>query len=282
VTSADEFHTDRSPETRLLQPHQRRNRATVRCAPELLNRRVHRPMPLGTGVHIQSGGHGMILTASHVLDSEYVQKYGLFAGHSALGFIDLGDFSFVRTASDGDRLTDDDVDVAAVLLTPAITEQLRHNDIFKPWSLISADNLHRHSDRSTYLIHGFAVDLTEVLEGGRHIKPASLSGFLPLQSDANDAWPARFPDSKLDFQYSPQTVTILDGTRRTLNLPEPHGLSGCGVWQVFPADESSSNVELPMNLVAIVHRFNRALVTLRATRLETLFEVLRNQLLESQ
>ena len=235
------------------------------------SRQIRTPMTLGTGVFAQYEGQDMVLTASHVLDSEHVQRFGLYVGHRVHGFLDLGDFSFIRTGSEADRLTDDDLDVAAILLEPEIANRLRDGGVFESVTLPSSDLPEASVLPYVHFIHGFPVNLSATSRKGQHLEPTSISCFLPLHDEANGSWETRFSDSKIDFEYVPRTVIDLDGLDRRLPLPEPHGFSGCGVWQVSFRDDSAPQ----MRLVGIVHRFNRAIGVLRATRLDLLYAMLK-------
>ena len=255
----------------------RASKVTVQLFDVRQTRQIRTPMTLGTGVFAQYEGQDIILTASHVLDSEYVQKFGLYVGHRAHGFLDLGDFSFVRTGSEADRLTDDDLDLAAILLEPEIANQLRQGGAFESVTLPYPDFTVEPAHSYVHFIHGFPIDLSAISRKGQHFEPTSISCFLPLHDEANGTWSTRFADSKIDFEYTPKTIIDLDGLDGRLPLPAPHGLSGCGVWRVLSRDDSAPQVQL----VGIVHRFNRALGILRATRLDLLYKMVKQMDSES-
>ena len=244
--------------------------------PRLLNRRVLVPTPLATAVLVQSDERHVILTAAHVLDSDLVQKYGLFLGHPRLGFVDLGDFTFVRTASNGSRVTDDDVDVAVLFLDEGIAARIKEGGSLQFTPLLEAESTDILEAPGAHFIHGFPVSLTERAKGGVHLAPTAISCFLTVKKESTGTWAATFGESTLDFHYYPELITSLDGADQSIALPEPHGLSGCGVWKVKVPHHPVAEVSAVVQLAGIVHRFNRELQLIRATRSDVLNAIIRD------
>jgi hypothetical protein len=244
--------------------------------PRLLNRHVLVPTPLSTGVLVQSDKRDIILTAAHVLDSERVQRYGLFLGHPALGFVDLGDFSFVRTASNGNRVTDDDVDVAVLFIDQGTAARIREGGLFQFIPMLESESTDIFDAPGSYFIHGFPVSLTERADRGSHLTPTAISCFLTMKKESTGEWAATFGESTMDFLYYPELVASLDGAGQMITLPEPHGFSGCGVWKVKVQRDAIAEVSAVVQLAGIVHRFNRELQLIRATGTDVLRAIIRD------
>jgi hypothetical protein len=255
---------------------------TVKMTVQLFDRhsktfKRHAMKALATGVLLEYQGQHVLVTASHVLDSAAVQNQGLYVLHDQTGFIDLGEFSFVRTSSSGDRLADDDLDLAVLFLEPAIAQRLRITGGFEFTTLLPVESEGPHLS-CLHFIHGFPVGLTKP-KGSQHIERVSLAIFLSQPSEPNGSWDSTFPDSHFDLQYAVHYVAALDGSAAVLKLPPPHGFSGCGVWRVGLHPGLAETP--PIALIGIVHRFNGATGVLRATRLDVLLELIFNSGLHS-
>lgn len=226
---------------------------------------------LATGVLLSHGGHDMLLTASHVLDSPEVQRHGAYVLHDRTGFIDLGDFSFVRTDSAGDRLVDDALDIAAMFIEPGVAQKLRDVGGFE-FATLSLADCEGPRLPCSHFIHGFPVGLTT--PGAQSIERVSLACFLPLASDADGGWESDFPSAHLDLEYDRELLARVIGSDDAFSLPSPEGFSGCGIWRVPLPAGGAAATEIQAALVGIVHRFNPTTGTIRATRLDALLSML--------
>ncbi|MEE9339462.1 MAG: hypothetical protein V3U87_15415 [Methylococcaceae bacterium] len=234
------------------------------------------PNPLATGVLAQYNNEYIIITASHVLDSQDVEKYGMYIG-GINSFIDLGEFSFVRTSYNNSRVVDDDVDIAVIILETEVVKKIHLSGyIFTKSIAAKTEGENDFSYPCAHFIHGFPINLTSKRD--QHYEPVSLSCFLPVYDGTKSNWASKFNDKHIDFEYFPKEKVGLDGKDLSLNLPEPHGYSGCGVWRVPLSSEYSENSEgITMVLVGIIHRFNRSINVLRSTNLDALHELIKHR-----
>ncbi|MCQ1549854.1 MAG: hypothetical protein NOF05_13790 [Candidatus Accumulibacter phosphatis] len=226
---------------------------------------------LATGVLLSHGGHDMVVTASHVLDSPDVQRQGAYILHDRVGFIDLGDFSFIRTDSAGDRIVDDALDIAVLFLEPGVAQTLRNAGDFE-FATLSVTDDEGLSVPCAHFIHGFPLALTR--PGEESIARVSLACFLPLATDTEGCWKSDFPEAHLDLEYNRDLLARVAGTGDGLSLPTPEGFSGCGIWRVPLPGDGAVPTQVQAALVGIVHRFNPSTNTIRATRLEALLSVM--------
>ncbi len=201
-----------------------------------------------------------------------MQRCGACVLHDQAGFSDLGEFTFVRTASKGDRLLDDTIDLAVLFLEPAVGEHLRSAGGFEFAQVVPAEG-EGPIQSSWHFIHGFPVGLTKPVSNQR-VERVSLACFLPLADNSNGEWESDFPDTHLDLGYDPALAARIAGSNATLLLPSPEGFSGCGIWRVHASQDAVTDEAVAISLVGIVHRFNSGLGRLRATRLEVLLAML--------
>lgn len=237
------------------------------------------PRALATGVFVTYRGRWMLFTASHVLDSPEVQERGLYAMSDGHGLIDLGDFSFVRTGSQGDRVTDDDMDLAILFLDEDVARTLQTIGGFAFTELVelTASPVAGPGSSSHYLIHGYPLELVDLSDRKRHVTRTSLAVFLSRYDEERGVWPEIYDDAHLDLDYEPGLIAEQFEQEEGLELPHPSGFSGCGLWQVSIPEGASGDGDVAILLAGIVHRFNGRLNVLRATRLEVLLHLIHSE-----
>lgn len=225
---------------------------------------------LATGVLVQHENQNLLITASHVLDSPQVQRHGAYVLHDQAGFIDLGEFSFVRTHSTGDRLADDPIDIAVLYLEQPVVQALR--DVggldFATLQIVDGGG---PVVPCWHFIHGFPLGLTKPYSD-QIITRVSLACFLPLAGGGG--WGSDFPAAHLDLEYDRDLVARIVDSEDELSLPSPEGFSGCGIWRARIPTEGDPVDTIQIALAGIVHRFHSATSTIRATRLEVLLAML--------
>jgi hypothetical protein len=233
-------------------------------------------VPLATGVLVKFRDLWLVITASHVLDSPQVRERGLYVltnGGSGV-LVDLGDFSFTRTATAGDRVSDDDIDLALIILEESVADRLvaaKYQFVALTETAPTVEGV-RYS--SHFFVHGFPVELTDVSLRKQHIYRTSLAVFLTRYDQTRGAWPPIYENAHIDLDYEMDLVVSKLETGKPLSLPHPSGFSGCGLWHVAVPDNETNFDEVAVTLVGIVHRFNEPLHVLRATRLEVLLHIL--------
>ncbi len=232
--------------------------------------------PLATGVFVKHGGQALLITASHVLDSPQVQERGLYVVAQGGGLIDLGDFSFTRSGSSGDRVKDDDIDLAILFLEENVSGRLRTAAGYEFVELaeIDASVAEQPAHTSLFFVHGYPLDLTDVSRRKGHVSRTSLAVFLSRYDQSRGVWPPIFDGAHVDLDYEMDLVVSQLETGQSLTLPHPSGFSGCGLWHVAVPGENHLPDEVSVTLVGIVHRFNEGLGVLRATRLELVLHIL--------
>ena len=233
---------------------------------------VARMEALATGVLVQHAGQHLLVTASHVLDSPQVQHQGAYVLHDQAGFIDLGEFSFVRTGSAGDRLADDAVDIAVLFLEPPVVQALRDAGGFD-FAMLQIVDGDGPVVPCRHFIHGFPLGLTKP-GSDQTIRRVSLACFLPLARRTGGSWESDFPAAHLDLEYDRGLMARIVDSSDELPLPSPEGFSGCGIWRARIPTEDDPVDTVQIALAGIVHRFHAATGTIRATRLEALLAML--------
>jgi len=234
-----------------------------------------RPKPLGTGVLATYRGTEMVLTASHILDSPQVQERGAFTiADGGKQMIDLGEFSFVRTASGGDRLSDDDVDLAALFLDPDASARLRAGGAFEFTPIEEVVGERSAPANVRHFIHGYPLALSVNRPAEKLVQRTSLALFLSPYDGTRGDWPTSGSSIHIDFDYQPALVAPTTSGTGTVALPEPQGFSGCGIWHLASPDAASTFEDSALVLGGIVHRFNSKLKVVRATRIEGLLHML--------
>jgi hypothetical protein len=217
--------------------------------------------PLATGVLVKFRELWLVITASHVLDSPQVKERGLYVITNGGGgvLVDLGDFSFTRTGFAGDRISDDDIDLAIVFLDESIAHRLTAAKYQFVEFAEAIPPIKGLSYSSLFFVHGYPVEMTDASHRKKHIFRTSLAVFLPRYDQTRGMWPPIFKDAHIDLDYEMDLVVSQLETGRTLSLPHPSGFSGCGLWHVaVPVNEATFD-EVSVTLAGIVHRFNEAL-----------------------
>jgi hypothetical protein len=217
----------------------------------------------GTGVFLKVGDSHFILTAAHVLDSYVHHKIPLTLGPELNGgppiVLDSGklwqsDFPDNADINDPDARLADPYDNAFIALTAEHAQSL--SNLRRPITLQELD-LAEKPKPGCFLFLGYPGDYAR---SSRTVQMASVELLryiteLDKQNDADN-------DVSVLFKYLPGSVY---SDESEVELPDPHGMSGCGVWRLstpIPFEQWSLN---DVKLVATEHEWNKQKNFIRTT-----------------
>ncbi len=229
----------------------------------------------GTGVFLRIGDSHFILTAAHVLDASVYRKIPLSLGperNGGQGILLNGvkiwqsDFPEKADVNDPDARLADPFDIAFIALTAEQAQSLFNLRI--PITLQELD-LAEKPKAGCFLFLGYPGDYAQ---SSKTVQMASVEflRYLTELDTTNDT------NNKINvlFRYVPGSV-YSDGTES--HLPDPHGMSGCGVWRLstpMPLEQWSLD---DVKLVATEHEWNRKAHFIRTTPIvHTIRAVYRN------
>lgn len=219
-----------------------------------------------TGVLYRTGNLHFVLTAAHHLYEFMELGIPLFLDHSGLHEtpIPVEGSDVVSTESDGVAR-----DVAAFLLPENAVAELKKTKQFLTHSEISMRN---DTPNSLFLLHGYPVKWHEHEEGAVY-RPKALT--YTTKQYAGETSPELFdPAIHMALSFEGMAVMTHDGSER--ELPNPKGMSGCGVWQLCELTNEGVARFRPekVSLVGIEHRWNEERGYLVATRIEYILELI--------
>lgn len=185
---------------------------------------------VGTGVLIEIEDRLFLLTAKHVLDSYPAETlwFPPAPGHN------LETFGSVSTYYDQ---THPNRDAAVVeLLEPNLAHRIRASGY---WKILTVQNVAGNgsfSQAGTRFLSGYPSEL------GREVPTGFAQSALILQTQAIEQPPPRSsvsvpcPDTDMFFVFD---STLEDTTTAEITIPPKlQGMSGCGIWVLFPAPKS--------------------------------------------
>jgi hypothetical protein len=212
---------------------------------------------LGTGVLLRVASKQFLLSAAHVLDHGFIHRMPLVAQPSrdpegAIGLKFVGCRSSIPPTgmrlNDPDLRDDDPLDFGIAELTPETADKLTSRHRFL--TLSDLDESPPSETDGLFVVFGYPQALASPGTGDVQI----------------ENWP--LPYMTFPFRGQPETrdhnKDILmgyyrqgsDGFGATVEVPRPHGLSGCGIWRVAkkPIDPGDLSVE-DIRFVGIQHRW---------------------------
>jgi hypothetical protein len=226
-----------------------------------------RPYILATGVPLKCGDHRLILTASHVLDEIRKHQAAVYIRPGTTGgpLVPLDPLGFHRSALplSGSRIHDQ-YDLAVINIPSAIADDNALGITYAEFTNI--DPYDDAPNGSYFFFHGFPSENLRVNKRKRTVHCESL----PYGTFVYDGSRGEYPqheDVHLDLDFHPRMAANEVGRR--VRLPDPRGISGCGIWRLMKAGTSSSAWTVDqIRLVAIEHRYNSDLHVLRGTRIK--------------
>jgi hypothetical protein len=224
----------------------------------------------GSGILMKIANSGFVLSAFHVL-SPVLDKHipmWIGAGSQDSPGISLRGLSVLKA--------NDPFDIALVELRPSMSEQIACTNIFI--TLSKCDISHAFDSRQLFFVCGFpSVDtLSSTARKSLHLAPFGImTGRYPGDS-------SQFPVKA----YRDELHLLLDyteGVRRDENwapipLPEPLGMSGCGVWRLPSPGIPAEHWECEdLRLAAVVQSVHTKTRTIIATRFKYVLQLLYQQ-----
>lgn len=225
------------------------------------------PAIAGTGVPLVIADQHFILTAAHVSDFGTKVKIGVHvdSGDPAQPFLSLSEHGAGAIATESADLehSDDPLDAAAIVLPDALAKRLASRWTFLPLSAI--DPRDAGYAKSSYMACGFPNELTGPIGAGKLIVNA-----IAYAGTAIEPLPVADPSfsrqAHLAMTFTQEDAVSLDKSQ--VELPNPKGMSGCGIWRIYKAGESAASWSSDqVRLVAIEHLHNRKYQFLRGTRI---------------
>jgi hypothetical protein len=215
----------------------------------------------GTGILLAVGANRLILTAAHVLELKAREGLNLHfrtksgAGHPGLSF------PVFMSLSKHPKHLDDPIDLGAMVIPDELVKALEVDHLFLTLNQIDPTDVDMR-DSSGYVSVGFPSDLSGVAVTAHKARPMILSS---VRRDGKISSKRHNPafHIAIDYiaEYQVEGDQLVSG-----NLPEPGGMSGCGVWRTVENGRplSPENVRL----VGVVQELIRAERLLVATQIE--------------
>jgi hypothetical protein len=246
------------------------------------------PDLIGSGTLIRIGDKSFVLTAAHVVDEIRTTPTHLSTGSPDGDHFPLGQIS-VATSSAGkeaDR-SDDPFDIAAIELRDDTVARL--TTCLRFLSLIDVE---AHDDRlpsAHYALVGYPhANPTDTPESCSPMHPPGTvrdyknrllcSTVMPFYTTLyeGDRGALQF-DFKKDIVLNFHPAELIRGRRFGFPLPSAKGLSGSGIWRVFPTGPSLEDVDWRrMRIVGVVHEHEPSTQTLKGTRIKYALQLIYN------
>ncbi|MCE9562125.1 MAG: hypothetical protein K8U57_08725 [Planctomycetes bacterium] len=221
----------------------------------------------GSGVLLEIGGRHFILTAAHVLDLHSSHGIPLWVMPDEIGkrVISLdGAVLFASEMPESRDRRDDPMDAGFLELPPQIVSELLPSKEFLPLRNIDIRDPFRA--RSWYMTVGYPYEVN-LPDHDRRSHTSTLFAYASWPYTGERGMPPNFnPGFDLLVHYMRNDST--EGDESVLAyVPEPPGVSGCGMWRLAAADKHIETWTADdIRLVGIQHSWQRGLETLRGVR----------------
>jgi hypothetical protein len=221
----------------------------------------------GTGVLLEIASTRFLLTSAHVID--VAVRHGLptfvTSGKRGDALIPLDDLRLIFTPmpESGDR-KDDAFDICVAQLPKELADRLLPERRFV--HLAELDPHDEQKRGSWYYTFGYPHVLSKVDERNRTVGRSPLCYGTVIYDGARGPLPDFNPVFDIALDYSPNGST--DEMGNPVTLPNPRGISGCGMWRLATAG-THAKLWKPehMKLVGIQHTWDKELHLLRGTRI---------------
>lgn len=193
----------------------------------------------GTGVLVQVGEWYFILSAAHVLDVHAAERSPLYVMGSQPGsqLISLHGAELYTSPMPvgGQRNIDDPMDAGFLELTPNIVSQLLPSKKFLP--LQKTDITDSWHAQNIYLTLGCPCEFNQTDYTTRKHTLTHFANLSTLYCGERGV-PAHFRQGfDLLVHYDPSDI-IEPGQNTLAHVPEPYGISGCGMWRVAAREDT--------------------------------------------
>ena len=181
------------------------------------------PKPHGSGVLLRDGDRFFIATASHVVEDREKTHIGVYTPKK--DFFEIG--TILNTPT-GRSETDNFIDIAIWVVEPEYAEDIAPIDRW--YDLRDAVTGHKETLEERYLVVGFPATKVEIKTRRQAIIQSPFKFHTRGRSQTPDGRRARKDESKnflIEF-HKDKIANLKDGRREM--APDPHGISGCGLW----------------------------------------------------
>ncbi len=182
----------------------------------------------GSGVLIELHGRYFVLTAAHVIDKDFEVNLGIPKQQTR--------FTVLH------KWTDKSLDVGFIELEPIEVKFLlgRHTE---PYVIRAQQKTSAKYKITTYALCGFPTVMAQLFDSFTRYKMMFIS--TPIISP--NEWPTsvanlKTPDRHFLIPYGAKhRGQFIDRGKGAVKRPDPHGLSGCGLWHYETATEESDD-----------------------------------------
>lgn len=217
--------------------------------------------PLGTGVLLEINGKLYLLTAAHVLDNIDIKNFAFWDEQDLVQVSGNAVYLSNRTEGNGTG------DIAVWQLSDEVTDALKKHYKFLPFDRIKLNHQINTSER--YFILGYPVSKTKIRYQTKTITIKSMKYFTCGEVSQRKIEHNQL-DSKVNFllKYHRRKAHTLGNIRsQKEHLPDPHGISGCGLW--YLDDDKVAR------LVGIMIGYNHPDSIMIASRIDLATEIIR-------
>lgn len=188
---------------------------------------THRPVPHGSGVLTRLGDRHFIITASHVVEDHDKTVIGVYTQKK--DFFQLGPFVNTPTAESENN---NNTDIAVWFIEPDIVEDIAPLDWW--YDLRDACYEHEESPEQRYLVYGFPATKVDIKLKEKELRQDPFKFQTRGYSHTSEGKRARKNEAiNLLVEFHRKKVAdVATGHREW--APDPHGMSGCGLWYLDP------------------------------------------------
>jgi hypothetical protein len=231
------------------------------------------PYILATAVPLRCGPRHFLLTASHALDEIKAQKAAVYLRPGTDGgqLLPLDPLRAHRSAMPGSgiRLADA-FDVCVIEIPDAVVSHPVAGITYT--ELMDIDPYEVPHAGSYYFLNGYPSQNLRINRCRKTVRNRSLPYGTIIYDGSRGEYP-QHEDVHLDLDFNPHKAG--DDKGRRVRLPDPRGISGCGIWRLSRAGASRSEWSVTdVKLVAIEHRYNETLHVLRSTHIKYVNRIL--------
>lgn len=225
------------------------------------------PIAHGSGVFVDVDGEKFLFTAAHVVESK-MEEVSIPVGKKEV--ITLGGTWLINAVKQ--HRNEDQIDISILRLSNDSIEKLKGK-----YSFITEDQLginHEFKTIPIYSVFGFPATKSKYNSHKKEIKSSPF--LLHTQAESHDLYRELGYDEKTNIivKYDRKNINNLHNLKK-MTGPDPHGLSGCGLWQT-PYGLSIFNEDSDYQLVAIMIEYRTEKGGhLVGTRIDIFTEILR-------
>ena len=224
----------------------------------------------GSGVLLQIVDMHFPLSAAHVIDFASIHKVPYILSPAVQGEepiplhrVRSGTSPIPRTRDekDPDMREDDPLDVGFIELSSEIVSRLLPVRRFANLRQVDVDDRLR---RGCYLILGYSIKLSATDELRQKVYSEPLRYLTELHDDPQDQFD---PSFEVRLKYPEKGITPKGAD---LYLPNPKGMSGCGIWRIADMKPAVQWSKDDVKLVAIDHMWHGTRRFVHGTRIRYL------------